>query len=142
MLLPAWLASRGSHRRQWLAVELTVVIFFAVTVVGGYGFGWKWTGFTGNRAWDWMNLLIVPFVLPALAAWVSIRAELQAHEQRPDLIDVRDVVSLRKGRVAVTLEPAGVAVAFDDGLGAEARPVLTPEDARRVAMALLRAAGD
>jgi len=146
MLLPAWLASRGTHRRQWLAVELTVVAFFAVAVIGGYGFGWKWTGFAGNRVWDWMNLLIVPFVLPALAAWVTIRAEADRNETRdgqaPELIDVRDAVSLHRGTVTVTPEPAGIVVDLHDGFGPGGRQVLAPEDARRLAAALLRAAND
>jgi hypothetical protein len=140
MLLPAWLASRGTHRRQWLAVEVTVVAFLAVTVIGGYGFGWKWTGFAGNRVWDWMNLLIVPFVLPALAAWVGIRSDTDA--SAPELVDVRDVVSLQNGTVTVTPGSVGVVVDVDDGAGARSRQVLSPQDARRLAAALLSAASD
>jgi hypothetical protein len=36
-----------------------------VLVVGGYLLGWEWNGFTGNTLWDWINLLLVPFALPA-----------------------------------------------------------------------------
>jgi hypothetical protein len=140
-----WLSVRGATPRPWRVALGVIFAIVAVLALGSYGFGWKWTGFSGNRVWDWMNLLIVPFVLPALAAWVSIRAEVDDSEERgdhaPDLIDVRDAVSLRQGTVTVTPQPAGVVVYFDDGAGCRARPVLTPEDARQLAGALLHATG-
>ena len=27
---------------------------------------WRWTGFTGNTAWDWLHLLLLPLLVPAV----------------------------------------------------------------------------
>jgi hypothetical protein len=52
-----------------------LIIAFVVLVTAGYGFRWRWTGFPGNTLWDWMHLLLVPFVLPVALAWLSTRVE-------------------------------------------------------------------
>jgi hypothetical protein len=36
---------------------------------------WAWTGFEGNTMRDWLQLLVVPFVLPATLAWFAARRE-------------------------------------------------------------------
>jgi hypothetical protein len=51
------------------------LVIFVVVVVGGYALSWGWTGFQGNTLWDWLRLLLVPFLLPATLAWFSARAE-------------------------------------------------------------------
>jgi hypothetical protein len=33
-------------------------------VIIGYVRPWKWTGFTGNTLWDWINLVAVPLLFP------------------------------------------------------------------------------
>ena len=52
----------------------------AVVAVGGFGFDWSWTGFPGNTLWDWLELCLVPFVVPAVVTWLSARRprELQS----------------------------------------------------------------
>ena len=32
----------------------------------GYLVPWAWTGFTGNTAWDWIKLLLLPVLLPTV----------------------------------------------------------------------------
>jgi hypothetical protein len=59
-----------------------MLIGFAVLVTAGYGFDWGWTGFPGNTLWDWLHLVLVPFVLPVALAWVSARIEQAAEEAR------------------------------------------------------------
>jgi hypothetical protein len=49
---------------------------WVVTVIGGYGLQWAWTGYSGNTLWDWFQLLLLPLVfptilLPALLRWVT-----------------------------------------------------------------------
>ena len=44
-------------------------------VAAGYSFDWRWTGFPGNTLWDWLHLLLVPFVLPIVLAWFSTRID-------------------------------------------------------------------
>jgi hypothetical protein len=40
------------------------VVLAAVVVAAGYLVPWAWTGFTGNTAWDWIKLLLLPVLLP------------------------------------------------------------------------------
>lgn len=57
-------------RRGWemrhTAFGLTGAAVFVAIVVGGYVGPWSWTGFTGNTLWDWLNLLFLPLLLPAV----------------------------------------------------------------------------
>jgi len=45
----------------------TGLALLALTLIGGYGFNWTWTGFPGNTLWDWMNLLVLPVTLGLLS---------------------------------------------------------------------------
>ena len=70
-----WLALGRRMHRQVRRLGAALLIAFVVLVTAGYGFHWQWTGFPGNTLWDWMHLLLVPFVLPVALAWLSTRAE-------------------------------------------------------------------
>ena len=70
--LPLWMQTRTRESRRWRAVLVVGVVAFAVVAVGGYWLGWAWTGFRDNTLWDWLELLVVPFVLPAVLAYLSI----------------------------------------------------------------------
>ena len=63
---------RGLHPRVRLAGG-GLVVAFALLVMAGYAFEWEWTGFPGNTLWDWLHLLLVPFVLPIGLVWFSTR---------------------------------------------------------------------
>ena len=74
-----------SRRRKpvlW-AAGIVVALAFAVVVICGYLFGWKWTGLVAaahypNRTlWDWLDLLIVPVVL-AIGGYLFTRSESRA----------------------------------------------------------------
>ena len=41
------------------------LVLAAVVITAGYLVPWAWTGFTGNTAWDWIKLLLLPVLLPA-----------------------------------------------------------------------------
>jgi len=45
---------------------LISVFIGAITVmaIGGYTQGWDWTGFQGNTLFDWLELLLLPVVIP------------------------------------------------------------------------------
>ena len=75
-----WLALGRSMHPRVRRLGAAVLIAFVVLVTAGYGFHWQWTGFPGNTLWDWMHLLLVPFVLPVALAWLSTRVE-HADEQ-------------------------------------------------------------
>ena len=50
-----------------LTTLVIVAIFLLVSAVGGYGFNWIWTGFQGNRLWEWINLLLLPVTLAVVS---------------------------------------------------------------------------
>ncbi|TWP38189.1 hypothetical protein [Leekyejoonella antrihumi] len=62
--LPLWQRTRRSHHLHWRIAWILAMVTLVVLAVGGYTLGWSWTGFHGNTVWDWLKLLIVPFVLP------------------------------------------------------------------------------
>jgi len=77
-----WLALGRSMHPQVRRLGTVLMIAFVVLVTAGYGFHWQWTGFPGNTLWDWMHLLLVPFVLPVALAWLSTRVE-HAEDEAP-----------------------------------------------------------
>jgi hypothetical protein len=46
-----------------IGILLVLAISIISIVVGGYAYGWEWTGFLGKTLWDWMKLLLVPAIL-------------------------------------------------------------------------------
>ncbi len=70
-LLPIWLETHERLEREWLAGGLAFLAVIALLAVGGYAFDWSWTGFPGNTLWDWLELCLVPFAVPAVVTWVS-----------------------------------------------------------------------
>jgi hypothetical protein len=79
---PIWLALGRSMHPQARRVGTGLLVAFAVLVTAGYSFHWQWTGFPGNTLWDWLHLLLVPFVLPVVLAWLSARIEHAEDEAR------------------------------------------------------------
>ena len=57
-----------------------------VTVIGGYGLQWRWTGYAGNTLWNWLQMLlpvVFPIILlPPLLTWVSGNAAGRASTAR------------------------------------------------------------
>lgn len=82
ILLPLWLRA-GAHVARpvaWLlgAIGASLVVAF----VGGYVFGWAWTGCVGKTFRDWLGLLITPFALPLICGWF-LAAQQGAHPIPP-----------------------------------------------------------
>ena len=74
-VLPIWLAlGRGLPPRLRQA-GAALIVAFGLLVAAGYSFDWRWTGFPGNTLWDWLHLLLVPFVLPIVLAWFATRVD-------------------------------------------------------------------
>jgi hypothetical protein len=57
---------RGNWRHHHSALSVTLLVAFIVVVLGGYLDKWTWTGFTDNKLWDWMHLLLLPILLPTV----------------------------------------------------------------------------
>jgi hypothetical protein len=71
-LLPLVIATSTFWRPppRWAARHTALValglLVASVVVLAGYLVPWDWTGFTGNTAWDWVKLLLLPLLLPTL----------------------------------------------------------------------------
>jgi hypothetical protein len=71
-ILPLWLSRRARLPRRHKEIGLCVLSAFAVLVLAGYLIPWGWTGFVGNRLWDWLELLVLPLAValsPLLLEW-------------------------------------------------------------------------
>ncbi|HLH67316.1 MAG TPA: hypothetical protein VKV27_16620 [Solirubrobacteraceae bacterium] len=60
-LIPSVLSGRSPLPRPVLLIGASAL---ALAILGGYALGWRWTGFAGNTAWDWMRLLALPVAVP------------------------------------------------------------------------------
>jgi len=67
-------------RVMWTTGILVTLLAFVLIVFGGYAFEWQWTGFRGQRFWNWLELLVVPIVL-AVGGYLFTRAESRATQQ-------------------------------------------------------------
>jgi uncharacterized membrane protein len=77
-VLPIWFSLERTLHPGLRRAGTGLLVVFAVLVTAGYAFDWQWTGFPGNTLWDWLHLLLVPFVLPIALTWFSIRAKAPA----------------------------------------------------------------
>jgi hypothetical protein len=83
LLLPLILASapiwmkKGSrmHRTRRLAFQ-SAALTLIVLIVLGYGLNMRWTGFPGNRLWDWFGLLLLPISLATIRVWRRLEREV------------------------------------------------------------------
>jgi hypothetical protein len=59
------------------------VATWVVTLIGGYGLDWAWTGYPGNTLWEWVQLLLAPvaistFLVPELIKLTAGKAAQEA----------------------------------------------------------------
>jgi uncharacterized protein YggL (DUF469 family) len=57
----------------WFALLAFMLVGFVITIIGGYAFNWAWTGFSANKLWEWLNLLILPVTLALAANLISMQ---------------------------------------------------------------------
>ncbi len=100
-ILPLWLSRRTRVPRPHKVLGLVLLAAFAVLVVAGYVIPWAWTGFVGNRLWDWLELLVLP-----LAVALS-----------PVMLELRESWSPRHSLIAAGLLAAFVAVVLGGYIG-------------------------
>jgi hypothetical protein len=79
--LPLWLSNRDKLTARHRVGAGALLVAFAVFVVAGYAMPWGWTGFEGNKLWDWISLLLLPLVVATYPLWPEIRRELRMHHR-------------------------------------------------------------
>jgi hypothetical protein len=60
-----WPAPGDLRPRQWAVIGAGAAAF-VVVVLCGYLVPWGWTGFSDNKAWDWLKLLLLPVLVPTV----------------------------------------------------------------------------
>jgi hypothetical protein len=73
-VLPLWLSRRNRISSRHKSVGFGVLSAFLVLVLAGYTVPWGWTGFVGNRLWDWLELLALPLAVALMPVLREIRA--------------------------------------------------------------------
>jgi uncharacterized membrane protein len=72
-MLPLLLSERTRMRREHRWAGALLLLAFAAFVIAGYGVPWGWTGFSGNRLWDWLELLALPLAVALVPLMDDIR---------------------------------------------------------------------
>lgn len=62
-IAPVLLRHRQRLTTRHRAVVTTVLTLWIALVIAGYRVPWRWTGFTGNTLWDWLELVLLPLVV-------------------------------------------------------------------------------
>lgn len=79
-----------SMRPRHLGAVTVLGVGWLVSIVGGYALSWSWTGYQGNTLWDWLQLLLLPLIVPTVLVpvagrWVShARVEPASTGYRPN----------------------------------------------------------
>jgi putative effector of murein hydrolase LrgA (UPF0299 family) len=128
MPLPALV--RSLRPRYQLLIG-TLAAGFVVTVVGGYGLGWTWTGYQGNTLWDWLSLLLLPLVvptalLPGMLRWIAGEEAWEASQSQQATASTRAAAA--DARPESTNEPAAVSDARAEPATDGALPAPAPAD--------------
>jgi len=76
--VPIWFTSHPKWKPAWTLPLVIAIVFCVLFVVASYAFNWKWTGFPGNRFWDWLNLLLLPVILTVAMIWFTPSATQQS----------------------------------------------------------------
>lgn len=65
-LIPLYRDLRVGWQPRHTLIGAGALGLLLVAVLGGYLAGWAWTGFAGNTLWNWLQLLLLPLLLPAV----------------------------------------------------------------------------
>ena len=73
---------KQQHRWQVLGIAVLVaaVLVLVVLAFGSYVVSWSWTGFGGNKLWDWLNFLVLPVVVTSMTIWLTVNQRLVRHK--------------------------------------------------------------
>jgi hypothetical protein len=62
---PVWPGLQQLRAADWVLIGSGAAAF-ATVVLAGYLVPWDWTGFSDNKAWDWLKLLLLPVLVPTV----------------------------------------------------------------------------
>lgn len=66
-----WFTQNHRWRPQWTLLLWSLLGVLVLLEIATYLFNWRWTGFKGNKIWDWLNLLLLPLVLMFVSVWFA-----------------------------------------------------------------------
>ncbi|GHO57100.1 hypothetical protein KSB_55750 [Ktedonobacter robiniae] len=70
-----------SHQSAWYgAVFILVLLATTLCIIMGYIYRWDWIGVADKKLWDWLSILIVPFVV-ALAGTIYTHVHNQSERE-------------------------------------------------------------
>jgi hypothetical protein len=72
-VLPIWMRREARLDPALKRASLAGMTTFALVVLAGYLIPWAWTGFVGNRLWDWLNLIALPFAIALIPLLPTLR---------------------------------------------------------------------
>ena len=72
-LLPVLLSKETRLRSGHRWALSAVLVGFGLFVLAGYVIPWSWTGFPGNKLWDWLELLALPVAITLIPVMDEIR---------------------------------------------------------------------
>ncbi len=72
-LLPVLLSDSTRMRPRHKVAGAGAISTLALLVIAGYAIPWSWTGFSGNRLWDWLELLALPLAVALIPVMPSLR---------------------------------------------------------------------
>jgi hypothetical protein len=73
-LLPILLNRRLRLRSQHKVLGAAALCCLGLLVFAGYVIPWAWTGFEGNKLWDWLELLALPLAVTLIPLMGDLRA--------------------------------------------------------------------
>jgi hypothetical protein len=104
-------SSWGPTRRQVLWASGIAALAFLIVVVGGYAFGWEWTGLPKRTFWDWLRLLIIPIVIAGGTIWFNQGQQARQQKQQEILAD-RESERARHNEIVEALQGEKESVAY------------------------------
>jgi uncharacterized protein YjbI with pentapeptide repeats len=65
-----------SHWPWWVLILLLIILFGIILILIRVGYTAQWTRFSDKTLWNWLKLLIIPFVLALGGFWFSAQQNL------------------------------------------------------------------
>lgn len=66
-----WLTQHHRWKVGWTLSIWSLGLLLVLLEIATYAFDWKWTGFKGNKLWDWLNLMLLPLTMTLVTVWFA-----------------------------------------------------------------------